>query len=413
LLSRMISPTYQIKLTPPSPFSPESADAALPVDIYIGGVEHAILHLLYARFISKFLASTSMWPSGNTPNTKAEPFRKLITQGMVHGKTYTEPSTGRFLKPAELDFTTSPESPTLVLPNGERVDVNVSYEKMSKSKYNGVDPGEFIRKYGADAMRAHVLFSAPVSEVLEWDGGRIIGVQRWFGKVWRVVKAVRGELEEKTAADVHILVQPPNPSSLSPQEAFLWRIVQETVRDVTTALETTYSLNTTISTLMLLTNAISIRLSNRTIALPIIYHALSILLHLLTPIAPAFTSECWERLHPVQFSHPNIPSDILLSPWPTYTPLPTNNTTPDLTCVVQINGKFRFTTMFSPGPPKGLAEEEIKDWLVERLEGSGEGKKYLASRGKPKRIVVARGGKLVNFVYTHPFRGIRAEASRL
>ncbi|KAI9763433.1 MAG: Leucyl-tRNA synthetase, mitochondrial [Geoglossum simile] len=394
------------------PFSPESADAVLPVDIYIGGVEHAILHLLYARFISKFLASTSLWPSGSAPNTKAEPFRKLITQGMVHGKTYTEPSTGRFLKPAELDFTTNPESPTLVLPNGERVDANVSYEKMSKSKYNGVDPGEFIRKYGADAMRAHVLFGAPVSEVLEWDEGRIIGVQRWFGKVWRVVKAVREELEEKTDADVHMFFQPPDLSSLSPQAIFLWRIVQEAVHDVTTALETTYSLNTTISTLMLLTNAISTRLSNQAIALPTIYHSLSILLHLLTPIAPAFASECWEHLHPLHFSHPNIPSNIILSPWPTYTPLPTNDTTPDLTCVVQINGKLRFTTMFSPGPSKGLAEEELKDWLVERLEGSEEGKKYLAGRGKPKRIVVVRRGKVVNFVYTHPFKGIREEASR-
>ncbi|KAI9778359.1 MAG: Leucyl-tRNA synthetase, mitochondrial [Geoglossum umbratile] len=393
-----------------APFSPESANAALPVDIYIGGVEHAILHLLYARFISKFLASTSLWPSGNTPTDKAEPFRKLITQGMVHGKTYTEPSTGRFLKPAELNLS-NPDSPTFVLPNGERVEASVSYEKMSKSKYNGVDPGAFIKKYGADATRAHVLFSAPVSEVLEWDGGRIVGVQRWFGKVWRVVKAVREELEQTAASDA-IFSGPLDPSSLPPQAAFLWRIVQETTRDVTTALETTYSLNTTISTLMLLTNAISTPLNNHTISLPTIYHSLSTLLHLLTPIAPAFASECWEHLH-LPFSHPNIQPNILVSPWPAYNPLPTNNTVPDLTCVVQVNGKLRFTTMFSPGPPRELAGEELKDWLVERLEGSEEGKKYLVRREKPKRVVVARGGKVVNFVFTHPFRGIKDEASRL
>ena len=83
-------------------FSPAIADACLPVDIYIGGVEHAILHLLYARFISKFIASTPMWNPGNL----GEPFGKVLTQGMVHGKTYSDPSTGRFLKPDEVDLST-------------------------------------------------------------------------------------------------------------------------------------------------------------------------------------------------------------------------------------------------------------------------------------------------------------------
>ncbi|KAK5275926.1 coenzyme A transporter, partial [Cryomyces antarcticus] len=87
-----------------APFSPEAAAASLPVDIYIGGVEHAILHLLYARFISKFLATTPLWPPNTAAEHRGEPFKRLITQGMVHGRTYSDPTTGRFLKPEEVDL---------------------------------------------------------------------------------------------------------------------------------------------------------------------------------------------------------------------------------------------------------------------------------------------------------------------
>ncbi|CBX96909.1 hypothetical protein LEMA_P100400.1 [Plenodomus lingam JN3] len=124
---------------------PDKANAGMPVDLYVGGVEHAILHLLYARFISKFLATTSTWPQGKMVN--GEPFLRLITQGMVHGETYTDPATGRFLRPDEVDLTN--RSKPVIRATG--LTPNKSYEKMSKSKYNGVDPGVTIAKYGADA----------------------------------------------------------------------------------------------------------------------------------------------------------------------------------------------------------------------------------------------------------------------
>jgi leucyl-tRNA synthetase len=111
----------------------------MPVDLYVGGVEHAILHLLYARFISKFLASTPVWPAGHL--VKGEPFKQLITQGMVHGKTFTDPENGRFLKPDEVDTTSGTP---LIKATGQTP--NVSFEKMSKSKYNGVDPGATITR---------------------------------------------------------------------------------------------------------------------------------------------------------------------------------------------------------------------------------------------------------------------------
>ena len=116
------------------PFSPQAANEWLPVDVYVGGVEHAILHLLYARFIFKVLATNGLWPLGN--KKEAEPFRKLISQGMVHGKTFSDPETGRFLKPEEIDLS-DPSTPRMV---GSAKVAKVSWEKMSKSKQNGVDP---------------------------------------------------------------------------------------------------------------------------------------------------------------------------------------------------------------------------------------------------------------------------------
>ncbi|KAH0542402.1 hypothetical protein FGG08_003157 [Glutinoglossum americanum] len=389
-----------------APFSAQSAEASLPVDIYIGGVEHAILHLLYARFISKFLATTPLWPSGGGLANKGEPFGKLITQGMVHGKTYTDPTTGRFLKPTELDLVTDLRSPKFVLPNGERASASVSYEKMSKSKHNGVDPGACIRRHGADATRAHILFSAPVSEVLEWDEGKIVGVQRWFGRVWRVVGEVKEELDRSAAAQ-QTQQSPPsseqaNPASIiSPLPAtntHLQTTLHQTIQHVTTSLESAHSLNTTVSSLMELTNTI---LSTHPTSPPqTTYQALSTLLRLLFPIAPAFSSECWEILHlPPSHGQKNpitTTNDILHAPWPTIDPaLVTSTVQTELTCAVQVNGKLRFVTTLNPG---GLEGEALRDWLVATLEGAEEGKKWLGGR-KAKRVVVVRGGRVVNFVF--------------
>ncbi|PHH84683.1 hypothetical protein CDD83_1547 [Cordyceps sp. RAO-2017] len=122
--------------------SPEAAKD-LPVDIYIGGVEHAILHLLYARFIYKFLATTPVLAQHS--NECPEPFRRLITQGMVHGKTFVDPDNGKFLQPGEVDAS-DPASPKVAATGRAAV---VAFEKMSKSKHNGVDPTDCIAKYRA------------------------------------------------------------------------------------------------------------------------------------------------------------------------------------------------------------------------------------------------------------------------
>jgi len=186
--------------------SPEAASASLPVDIYIGGVEHAILHLLYARFISKFLATTPYWPAPASQKHLGEPFKKVLAQGMVHGKTYSDPGTGRFLKPDEIDLSV-PSKPVI---SATQKPPNVSFEKMSKSKYNGVDPRTCMSKYGADATRAHILFQAPVGEVLEWDEERISGVTRWLRRIHEhVIKFLSTWAHEQT-----LMRGDPNPKSL-------------------------------------------------------------------------------------------------------------------------------------------------------------------------------------------------------
>ena len=363
------------------PFAPDKADSRLPVDVYIGGIEHAILHLLYARFISKFLTTTPLWPSGGGPENNGEPFRNLITQGMVHGKTYSDPHTGRFLKAEELDMsdTVTPKIRT----TGE--DPIITWEKMSKSKHNGVEPTQFIQKYGADVTRAHILFQAPVSEVLLWEESRIVGIQRWFHRLWRLV--------DSAPKPVPSIASSPTPPSFTSSEAHLHSTLQKTIASVTASLSTTFTLNTTISDLMSLTNTFA---TTSPIS-PALYHqTLSSLLRLLAPVAPAFAEECWEQLQLPRSSH-SRPS-IFTQPWPTVEEEIKVGEKKQM-CAVMENGKLRFAVEIA-APPEGFREEEVREWVLEKVKGTEKGEKWLGERrGKQwKRVVVVKGGRTVNFV---------------
>ncbi|OCL12921.1 leucyl-tRNA synthetase [Glonium stellatum] len=441
-----------------APVSQESANAGMPVDVYIGGVEHAILHLLYARFISKFLATTSLWPSGGGPENKGEPFKQLITQGMVHGRTYSDPATGRFLHPDEVDLTI-PESPKI---KSSGIEPLTSFEKMSKSKHNGVDPGATIAKYGADATRAHLLFQAPVSDVLEWDGKSIKGIQRWFSRLWRLshasfippttlnkflppvdhdipLLALLAQLQGdgKPQVPVPLPVNRANPSpevvdlfrNLKPQEQDLWVLSQNTIASVTKSYDQTYALNTIVSDLMTLTNAIWDAPHTSEIASMIKYLSLSALLRMLAPIAPAFAEECWETLiqiagrkssarNPgVLTNHNHTVKSIFTQPFPTDDIRTVRFLTHFQKCAVQVNGKLRFSTKI-PIPEPELLEEarlpELKAWIVERIRETPEGRGWLSGNGKlgwpaqgrgeagagpdGTKVFVVKGGKTVNFV---------------
>ena len=375
------------------PFSPDKADAILPVDIYVGGIEHAILHLLYARFMSKFLATTPLWPSGGGKENNAEPFSRLITQGMVHGKTYSDPLNGRFLKPEEVDIS-DPSLPKMFATGETPV---VSWEKMSKSKYNGVDPTKCIDTYGADVMRAHLLFQAPVGQVLEWEEERIVGIQRWFSKIWRIV-------EDLSPQDPSCAVPAlPFPSILTDVEKQLYLILQNTIASVSHSLSTTFALNTVISDLIKLANALA---ASPTASQAVRHNATSALLCMLAPVAPAFTEECWERLH-LHFPLPNTDkgASIFMQPFPTATTGDGSIQPNTQTCVVQENGKLRFAITVPKAPEEVLGkgnETELREWVVAEIGKSKDGERWLHQKNKDgkiwSRVVVVKGGKTVNFV---------------
>jgi len=462
-------------------FSKDLADKYLPVDVYIGGVEHAILHLLYARFISKFLTREGLWDSEN----HGEPFKKVLTQGMVHGKTYSDPVSKRFLKPDEVDLS-DPKRP-LMVSTGQPPDI--SFEKMSKSKYNGVNPVTCIEVHGADATRAHMLFQAPVSEVLEWDEGKISGVTRWLHRILDLALQTRGrELNFSSAKEeflakserIHdwkngktVLPQFPTPHGAKDvtrlwldaeikaydESTKLWSLVQKTIANVTESFSTTYSLNTVVSDLMALTNAISEH-SNYKIDMPgglsssvrtsrdITFHALKSLVQMMAPITPAFSEECWAALHPHtvnllnitptswflrRFFHDPFSKDwvgavsvsqsgigkvilpktslgiILGSKIPSiFTfPFPTLDGTLEMLsagsgqkCAVQINGKLKFAVEI-PSPPENMTGNDLEKWVVKEIYKTDEGITRLVGRSdvrKAKKVVVVKRGKTVNFV---------------
>ena len=391
-----------------TPFSP---GCVRPVDVYIGGVEHAILHLLYARFIYKSLAQSELFPEiARMGELKGppEPFKTLLSQGMVHGKTFSDPSTGRFLHPSEVDFSRGPDQPVI---KDTGVTPQVSFEKMSKSKHNGVDPTACANRYGADATRAHVLFAAPVSEVLEWDEAKIVGIERWFLRVWKLVQDARQHLAATgytlSETDLGIAHARPLPSlaTLSDGDADAILATHRTIDSVTACIaHNPYGLNTVVSDLTKLTNS----LVSSPATTPLVqYLCISSLLRLLAPVAPALSSEGWEVLHEPVLGAPRAPA-IFASPWPT--PLLRAEEADALsarggqTVAVQVNGKLRFTVTIprrqSPTTPDSAQEEQ--DWVVSRILETDEGRAWLRERHdweKRRRVVVVKGGKLVNVVF--------------
>lgn len=285
------------------PFTKQQALERFPVDIYIGGVEHAILHLLYSRFISKFLADAGLW-DGRSLN--GEPIRKLVTQGMVHGKTFTDPSNGRFLTPQQLE--SNGEDGYTIKETG--IAPIVTYQKMSKSKYNGADPAECISKYGADATRAHMLFQAPISDVLLWNESQIAGTSRWLLRVLRLQESVvqyrcttklpRPVKIEKISLD-GIFHETAN---LSEQDLLLCNEVLRLINNIKNSLEVTMSFNTVVSDCMKITNAISASMKKGLVSRKILLDSYKKLLIVMAPITPCTAEEAWDRLGHAQKATP-------------------------------------------------------------------------------------------------------------
>jgi len=378
------------------PFSFEKATKHLPVDMYIGGVEHAILHLLYSRFISKFLGDIGMWDGKKNFN---EPIKQLVTQGMVHGKTFSDPVNGRCLKPEEMDLS-NPQEPK-VLATGKVP--RITFEKMSKSKYNGADPAECIKKYGADATRAHMLFQAPINDVLNWNEEQILGICRWLHKVVSLENAVveRVEIERniiETTNTEQVHSNSPNPlspvninlngessksfkkssKSFNQDEFQLHNEVLKYVQNISRSIEKDLSFNTIISDMMKLTNTIISSSKLNSIHHDLLLDSYKKLLIVMSPVTPCISEECWERLaldlggpHESIF-HQKYPQVLILE-------------SPQTTYKVFVNGKMR--TLFVGD--KSLIELSESDIIKEILK---HGKTLsLMALDKVKKMILKQG----------------------
>lgn len=376
------------------PFSSESTNM-LPVDTYVGGVEHAILHLLYARFIYKFLCREGLIP-GDAGHQ--EPFQQLIAQGMVHGKTLSDPETGRFLLPGEVGY--DGDAPVIVATGQQPT---ITWEKMSKSKHNGVDPSTCIDKFGADATRAHILFAAPVSEVLQWDEEKIVGIQRWFGRIHRLV----ADLMAAPVEPERFKGVPPRGGwgELLDVDAQALLLTQHTIRSVSHTFENDmYSLNTVISDLIKLTNGLyDIKVENMT---PwVAYDTATALLQMVAPIAPAFAEQCWEDLlgeDPARSIFDSGWPESLLSP---HDESQLVSRRKSMVCAVQVNGKLRFTAHV-PASTSANAQaktpKEREQQILQAVLETDEGRLWLTEKNdwdRRKRVVVVGGGKLLNVVF--------------
>lgn len=375
--------------------SQHSARNMLPVDTYIGGVEHAILHLLYARFIYKFLCREGLMTQ---ESGRHEPFERLVAQGMVHGKTFSDPETGRFLLPGEL---TTDGDLIVMKSTGKAPDV--TFEKMSKSKHNGVDPTTAIEKFGADTLRAHILFAAPVSEVLQWDEEKIIGIQRWFSRVRRLV----ADLSQQDLPARPIDANPDSfdVSKLVNGDADVLLLALNTSRNIQNTFENDiYSLNTTISDLTKLTNKLhEVGIQNMTPQ--VAQHVMRTLLKMMAPITPAFAEECWEELTKREYVgsiFDNIWKGDIISPEQEAALTARQRL---ITCAVQVNGKLRFTTEIPSREPDGAApegKEEREAEILRTILATDEGRLWLTEKNdweRRKRVIVVGNGKVLNVVF--------------
>ena len=235
---------YYLRYTDPkndqAPFDKDKVNYWAPVDQYIGGIEHAILHLLYSRFFTKVLHDAGLVDFD-------EPFKNLLTQGMV-------------------------------LKDGS---------KMSKSKGNVVSPEEIIEKYGADTARLFILFAAPVDRDLEWSDQGVEGAYRFLGRVWRILGHFADDI--KSGQDAHDV------SAMPKEEQELRRVLHLTIRKVTEDVRDRFMFNTAISSVMELVNAFY-GFQDKAINQGLVREIAADLVKMLAPFAPHITEELWSRL---------------------------------------------------------------------------------------------------------------------
>lgn len=350
-------------------FDRDAVDYWMPVDQYIGGVEHAILHLLYSRYYTRVLHDMGLVKF-------KEPFTRLLTQGMVCKETVSCMEHGYLL-------------PDQVETSGEQLQCNLCgkpvsigrVEKMSKSKKNVIDPNVLLEKYGADTTRLFCLFAAPPERDLEWSEQGVEGSFRFLNRVWRFAIASMDEVKDVKAFDGNI-------NELNDELKLLFKKTHETIRKVTNDIEERFHFNTAISAVMELVNTLYAMEAEREEGkradekhpekASVLRFVLDTILILLSPIVPHLSEELWEKT--------GNPNSVLLANWPSYRE--DALVKEELTIVIQVNGKLRSRVTV----PADTQDEAIKKLALQDEKAL----RFIGEKPVKKVIVVKK--KLVNIV---------------
>ena len=352
-----------------------AANKWLPVDQYVGGVDHAVMHLLYARFFHKLMRDENLV-------TGDEPFANLMTQGMVLAGTFYRvnadgSTTYYFAEDIDIDYNDrgQPIKATLKL-DGQPVTIG-KIEKMSKSKNNGVDPQLTIDKYGADTVRLYTLFTAPADQTLEWSDDALKGPYNFVKKVWRIAN---DHMQALTAANISIDTlngATLNTEGLSKEAKNLRRKTHETIAKIDSDLGDRLALNTPVSSLMELANELTAFNASSEQELHVKHEALTNLLIMLSVYAPHVGEHLLEQLglDTLTLDYPTVDESALVQDM--------------ITMVVQVNGKMRGKMDVAPNSDPEQLKEQARTMESVAKFITGEIKKEIVVPNKLVNIVVA------------------------
>ena len=352
------------------PFKKEDADNWTPVHQYIGGIEHAVMHLLYARFFHKSLRDLGYVDTN-------EPFKRLLTQGMVLGPSYYSQNERRYLFPREVEMK---DGKPVSKETGEELATKV--EKMSKSKNNGVDPEEIVKEYGADSSRVFTLFAAPPEKELEWNMNGLAGAYRFINRLYLLISSTADFADKNASKENNYGI---NLDARSEKDKEIQKKLHQTVKKVTDSIEDDFHFNTAIAAIMELLNDMTTYKQNvidkndiSSESKKVWHEVLEKVILLIAPFAPHVADELWSDLGNTTLTFEQE--------WPSFDEKLTVENNFNL--VLQVNGKVRDMIPAQIGISKDDAEKLA--FSSEKVQKFVDGKEVV------KVIVVPN--KLVNIV---------------